>query len=82
MRNFERRANRIAPNNSKQGEQRVKEMGGEAAREENPIARITDKYECLGRSGGSHRPSRISQLSSPCCLDSAMYYLQGQVFGE
>lgn len=56
-------------NRGKQLEIETTQQGQEPAwrlgSEENPIARITDKYECLERSGGSHRPSRISRLSSP-----------------
>lgn len=48
---------------NRNGRKGQKGCGRDGRDRRNPIARITNKYECLERSCGSHRPSTISPLS-------------------
>lgn len=56
-------SNRIATSGNSKQERDKKGCGRDGRDRRNPIARITDKYERLERSSGSHPPSTISPLS-------------------
>lgn len=77
-------SNRIATSGNSKQERDKKGCGRDGRDRRNPIARITDKYERLERSSGSHPPSTISPLSlSPFdpwlrnILQEQFFFLEG-----
>lgn len=76
-------SNRIATSGNSKQERDKKGCGRDGRDRRNPIARITDKYERLERSSGSHPPSTISPLSLHSILGyviscrNSFFFLEG-----